>query len=233
MPVQMNTSQAHDVPNHSPLRNAEQPVPNGTFVPPVTVMLRGLGITEPELWRRKVTVNASFLRFLISEVVRRGEFDPDWYAERYPDVERARLAEQVRSLHQHYCTQGYFERRVPCELRCNPDWYCSHYEDVAKAFSLADAEALRNHYLTQGSWEGRAGTPEDQAEADRWLEAAIQAATAQSASLSDAPNKTTSPSYLPPSIEPLSSTIPIRSQQSASSAKQSRHPRIDQHAPGR
>lgn len=142
------------------------------YVPPITVVLRGLGLTELDLRRDKVTVSMAFLRFVISQIVRRAEFDPAWYAERYPDVEGARLAGQVASLHEHYYTQGYFEGRLPCELQFDPDWYRSRYEDVSLAFSPDDTDALRQHFRAQGWREGRAGTPEIRRDADRWLEAA-------------------------------------------------------------
>lgn len=141
------------------------------YVPPLSLLLRGLGIGERDLSRETATVSIPFLRFIISELVSRGAFDPRWYAERYPDVEGARLAGQVASLHRHYCTQGYFEGRLPTELPFDPDWYYSRYEDVAQTFSPADPEALRQHFEVQGWSEGRTGTPEQRKEADRWVEA--------------------------------------------------------------
>lgn len=148
--------------------------PETAYVPPVTVMLRGLGITESDLQQPAVAVSTSFLRFIIGELVSRGEFDAFWYASRYPDVEGARLAGEVPSLHDHYCKQGYFEGRLPRELPFDPDWYHSHYEDVSRVFSPADPDAMHQHYRTQGWWEGRSGTPEMCKDADRWLEAANQ-----------------------------------------------------------
>jgi len=152
----------------------EQPAPTKPrpgFVPPLNLLLRGLGITERDLGMETVTVSTAFLRFIISEIVSRGAFDPVWYADRYPDVEGARLAGQVASLHAHYCRQGYFEGRFSGEMPFDPDWYYSRYEDVARAFSPADPEALRRHFETQGCLEGRAGTPEQRKDADRWVEA--------------------------------------------------------------
>ncbi|MBV9756654.1 MAG: hypothetical protein JO047_06330 [Alphaproteobacteria bacterium] len=119
-------------------------------------------------------MSVRFLRFIVGELVRQGRFDPAWYAERNPDVEGARLAGEVASLHEHYCTTGYFEGRLPCELAFDADWYYSRYEDVSRAFSPADAEALVQHFRASGWREGRAGTPECRRDADRWLEAAGQ-----------------------------------------------------------
>ena len=168
--------QVHDEVSADVLVSApEQPAqsqPKTAYMPPIAVVLRGLGLTEPELRQETVTVSTCFLRFIISELVSRGEFDPAWYAARYPDVEGARLAGRVSSLHQHYCTQGYFEGRAPCELPIDPDWYHSQYDDVSQAFSPADFDAMCQHYRTQGWREGRAGTPGLRKHADRWLEAA-------------------------------------------------------------
>lgn len=144
------------------------------YVPPVTVVLRGLGITESDLNQASVTVSTAFLRFIVSQLVNRGRFDRAWYAEHYPDVEGARLAGLVSSLHEHYCTQGYFEGRVPCEVPFDPDWYYSRYADVSQAFSPADRDGLHQHFRSQGWWEGRAGTPDVRKDADLWLEAATR-----------------------------------------------------------
>jgi len=142
------------------------------YVPPVSLVLRGLGIANQDLGSETATVSTAFLRFLIGEVVKRGAFDPHWCAEHYPDVEGARLAGQVALLHQHYCVQGYFERRLPGELPFDPDWYYSRYDNVAQAFSPADPEGMRRHFETQGWDECRAGVPEVRKDADRWLAAA-------------------------------------------------------------
>jgi hypothetical protein len=144
------------------------------YVPPIDVILRGLGIGEAALRQERATVSVRFLRFLVGELVRQGRFDPAWYAERNPDVEGARLAGEVASLHEHYCTTGYFEGRLPCELPFDADWYYSRYDDVSRAFSPADPEGLVQHFRASGWREGRAGTPEFRRDADRWLEAAGQ-----------------------------------------------------------
>lgn len=142
------------------------------YVPPIELVLRGLGITDAEFRQERATVSTRFLRFILGELVRLGRFDPAWYAERNPDVEGARLAGEIPSLHEHYCTTGYFEGRLPGELPFDADWYYSRYDDVSEAFSPADLDALLQHFRSRGWREGRAGTPEFRRDADRWLEAA-------------------------------------------------------------
>lgn len=146
--------------------------PRTAYLPPIAVVLRGLGITELDLRQDKVTVSTQFLRFVVGYLVSRGEFDPSWYAEKYPDVEAARMAGLVNSLQDHYCTQGYFEGRMPCELPFDPEWYHGRYQDVAQAFSPDDVEGLHQHFRNQGWREGRVGVAEVRKEADRWMEAA-------------------------------------------------------------
>ena len=95
-------------------------------------------------------------------------FDQDWYAEKYPDVEGARLAGDVQSLLAHFKTAGYFEGRLPAELPFDPQFYRRHYRDIAETFPASDPEGMRAHFLTSGYFEGRAGTAEMLAEVERW-----------------------------------------------------------------
>jgi len=113
-------------------------------------------------------VTRTFLRVLIAELAARAHFDKDWYAETYPDVEGARLAGDVKSLHHHFKTSGYFEGRLPAELPFDPQFYRRHYKDIAESFPASDPEGMRVHFLTSGYFEGRAGTAEMLAEVERW-----------------------------------------------------------------
>jgi hypothetical protein len=141
----------------------------GEYLPPCKFLLEGLGIALADLQGTGTTsVSREFLRTLIGELVRRPRFDDSWYAENYPDVEGARLAGDIKCLHEHFTTTGYFEDRLPAELPFDPQWYRMYYRDIAEAFPSADPEAARTHFLTGGYFEGRAGTAEMLAEVDRW-----------------------------------------------------------------
>jgi hypothetical protein len=146
-----------------------------SYLPPLALLLDGLGTTELDLARPVARVNAAFLRFLLQEFARTLPFDPVFYARAYPDVEAARLAGEVPTLHEHFVTQGYFERRQPCGIPFDPREYYSGYKDLATAFDPADIYALRAHFMDRGWQEGRAGVSWQRGEAERWLGAARDA----------------------------------------------------------
>jgi hypothetical protein len=149
------------------------PVP---YLPPVSLVLAGLGVTELDLGKTQVTVSACFLRFLIGELARAMPFDGAFYSASNPDVEAARLAGDVASLHDHFIAQGYFEHRAPCRLPFDPFYYATHYDDLSRAFDARDATGLRRHYQGHGWQEGRVGVADQRPEAERWNQAARAAA---------------------------------------------------------
>ncbi len=142
------------------------------YAPPLALLLAGLGVTELDFAQETLSVRAGFLRFLIQEFARCLPFDPIFYARAYPDVEAARLAGDVPSLHAHFVTQGYFERRQPCAMPFDPADYVAMYPDLAHAYDPADIYALRAHFVGHGWQEGRVGVAAQMPEAERWLTAA-------------------------------------------------------------
>jgi hypothetical protein len=129
-----------------------------TPVVPVGRMLRLLGIDAADLDNATVSVKASGLRELLTEIARQQPFDPEFYADCYPDVEAARMAGMVSDLREHFVNSGFLEGRLPCEPPFDPVWYANYYPDLATAIPASDAKALRNHFITTGLVEGRAGT---------------------------------------------------------------------------
>ena len=142
------------------------------YVPPLALVLQGLDVTEMDFHGPRVSVSAPFLRFVLGEMARAMPFDASYYGDANPDVEAARLAGDVSTLHEHFVAQGYFERRQPHALPFDAFYYVSHYDDLAAAFNPKDALALHTHYQGYGWQEGRAGVSWQRADADRWVHAA-------------------------------------------------------------
>ena len=142
------------------------------YAPPLALILEGLNTTEPQLHGDDVTVDRRFLMFLLCEMARQMSFDAEFYADAYPDAVAMLLAGDVSSLHDHFVTQGYLERRQPRELSFSADYYASQYEDLARAFGPRDKMALLRHFTRHGWQEGRVATGDHRAEADRWVAAA-------------------------------------------------------------
>ena len=143
---------------HGPASAAHQPPPKAP-VTPAGRIFRLLGIEAAALDDTTVTVNAEGLSFLLRELARHQPFDPEFYAESYPDIEAARMAGKVADLHEHFVRSGFIEGRLPADPPFDPVWYVQHYPDIATAIPANDIAALRNHFITAGLIEGRAGTP--------------------------------------------------------------------------
>jgi hypothetical protein len=141
------------------------------YVPPLEIILRGLGLQKSDFEREDVIVSSRFLKFLISKLALFSAFDPVWYASAYPDVEAARLAGDIGSLKEHFISAGYFEGRLPSEPSFDPKWYRNHYKDIGDIFSDQDVEGLRNHFFSKGYYEGRIGARELNKAISEWLEA--------------------------------------------------------------
>ncbi len=157
------------------------------YLPPLSLVLAGLGICELDLVQPQVTVASSFLRFIFNELARLMPFDPAYYAAANPDVEAARLAGDVASLHDHFVTQGYMERRAPCDLPFDAFYYATHYDDLSRAFDPRDTAGLRRHYTGHGWQEGRVGVAWQRPDADRWTTAARVAQASIAADTPEAP----------------------------------------------
>jgi len=76
-------------------------------------------------------------------------FDPDWYAQRYPDAATGRL-----SAWRHYVRHGVHEGRQPNEY-LDLTWYLDQYDDVPRSLPMA-----LDHYLRVGPWEGKDPGPD-------------------------------------------------------------------------
>ena len=142
------------------------------YFPPVALVLQGLDVTELDFARSRVSVSSSFLKFIIGELARAMPFNPSHYAAANPDVEAARLAGEVATLHQHFVEQGYFERRCPHDLPFDSYYYVTQYEDLRNVFAQHDLSMTQTHFLNHGWQEGRVAVSWQRDEADRWVAAA-------------------------------------------------------------
>jgi hypothetical protein len=150
----------------NPLLNRSQP--DTPYIPPSSVVLAGLGITQFDLEHERVTVSAEYLRFLLGKIASLATVDPAYYRKRYPDVEGAKLANEISSYQAHFEQSGYIEGRLPHEVKFDPDWYYRAYHDLADVFEHGSTAALTEHFETVGRQEGRAGSAEDFEAAESW-----------------------------------------------------------------
>jgi hypothetical protein len=138
------------------------------YFPPARQLLGKLDITATDLMADRVTVDGAGLRRLIAEYARGFPFDAAWYGHANPDVEGARLAGDILSLHEHFVRSGYLEGRLPHRLPFDPVWYHGFYKDISVSFEIDNVAGMRRHFETGGFAEGRAGCEAMLADAESW-----------------------------------------------------------------
>lgn len=151
------------------LDHAQTAIPNlqSEAVVSASLLFRLLGITPDQLQHETITVNAKALRRLLQEVALGQMFDPEFYAQTYPDLEVARLEGRLSNLHDHYIQTGFFEGRLPSEPPFDAEWYATYYSDLKGEFGT-DRAALQNHFRTAGLAEARAGTEDSLPATETW-----------------------------------------------------------------
>lgn len=101
--------------------------------------------------------------------------DEAWYKETYLDVAEAVMAGDVASCREHFIRAGYFEGRLPSEPPFDEEWYLRRYPDLAEALRQGVLVSPKAHFIESGQREGRAGIPEHEVGAQKWVNLANKA----------------------------------------------------------
>jgi hypothetical protein len=109
----------------------------------------------------QLTVNASYDEFLhmIREILSVIEVDEAWYLEKYPDVGEGIKAGAVASARDHFMHNGYFEGRLPFEMKVDERWYLTQNPGVADYIRAGRLESGQQHFDYDGYREGRLPFP--------------------------------------------------------------------------
>ncbi len=82
-------------------------------------------------------------------------FDQSWYLSAYPDVAAAITKSGEMSAHDHYIRFGFFENRLPYEIKIDENWYRANYNDVGRAVTNKKFASAQDHFFRLGYVEGR------------------------------------------------------------------------------
>jgi len=81
--------------------------------------------------------------------------DSEWYLRANPDIAQAIDSGAVANAADHYVTYGYYEHRMPYEIKVDEAWYLGQYADVSEAVAKGVFGSAREHYYSVGFREGR------------------------------------------------------------------------------
>ena len=109
----------------------------------------------------ELTVTTTYTRFteLIRQLLQAVEVDEAWYVKKYPDVDDAIRIGKIVSAREHFLSDGYFEGRLPFQIKVDEAWYLEQNPGVAEYIALGKLESAQQHFDDNGYREGRRPFP--------------------------------------------------------------------------
>ncbi len=141
------------------------------YLPPFAVILGMLGLGRASLPiadTATVPVPFGILRMLLRGALAAVPFHEERYLNRNPDVAAAVFRGELRSGHEHYVTNGYFEGRAGADEEFAEAWYLDSNADVALAVSAGVFASAQEHYAEAGMYELRGPNPRADEELTPW-----------------------------------------------------------------
>jgi hypothetical protein len=141
------------------------------YLPPFTV-IRGLfgrkRDAPPIADDEPVTIPFGILRALLRGTLVSVPFQEERYLHLNPDVAAAVFRGEIRSGHEHFVTNGYFEGRHGAGEDFVEAWYLDAYPDVAMAIRAGAFASAHEHYTRVGLFELRGPNPRAEEELATW-----------------------------------------------------------------
>lgn len=104
-------------------------------------------------------IPASVFDMLIKAAIRLVYFDENFYLETYPDVRQAIASGACGGAKEHFEQYGYFENRMPYNIRLDEKFYLESNPDVNAAVASGALKTAESHFRTRGYGEGRLPSP--------------------------------------------------------------------------
>jgi hypothetical protein len=141
------------------------------YLPPFTVILGLLGSgssSAPIADGQTVTIPFGVLRLLLRGALAAMPFDEERYLHHNPDVASAVFRGEIKSGHEHYLVDGYFEGRDGVDDAFVEAAYLELNPDVASAVAAGIFASGHEHYVAKGVFELRGPNAAAEAEMALW-----------------------------------------------------------------
>lgn len=116
----------------------------------------------------KIQIDAPLLRQIISEALMNRPFNERAYRIANPDVDQACRSGTIKSAHEHFAFNGFFEGRSAGDAVVDEKWYVAAYPDLAVAARDGALSDLTRHFNETGRSEGRVCSALQLKERRRW-----------------------------------------------------------------
>jgi hypothetical protein len=109
----------------------------------------------------ELTVSTTYTKFtdLVRMLLQVVEVDETWYLEKYPDIAEAIRGGTIVSAREHFLSDGYFEGRLPFQIKVDEAWYLEQNPGVAEYIAQGKLESAQQHFDDNGYREGRRPFP--------------------------------------------------------------------------
>jgi hypothetical protein len=112
--------------------------------------LINLKLLIPSARTQYVAVDKDHLVDFLKPTLRQIFVDEAWYLATNPDVAEAIADGIVQDAKDHYISAGYYEHRMPYEIRVDGEWYLAQYADVQEAVKTGKIATPRD----RAPWRG-------------------------------------------------------------------------------
>ena len=126
---------------------------------PLYGQLLGRKLVVPSTRTGYIAVDQFLFFELMARRLQHVAVDTEWYLKTYPDLAEAIKSGAVKSAVHHYARFGYFEHRLPREIKVDEAWYLEAHPDVKEAISKKVYASAQEHYQIAGFREGRLPYP--------------------------------------------------------------------------
>jgi hypothetical protein len=106
-----------------------------------------------------IAVDQYFFNDCLRPLIGKIWLDEGWYLQKYPDVRQAIAKKIVKDAKDHFVRFGYFEHRLPYDIKVQEDWYLEQYPDIKNAIERKEIKSGQQHFEDVGFREGRIPHP--------------------------------------------------------------------------
>lgn len=124
------------------------------YIPPFEILKSYLRLSNI---KGEIVVSCSYenLIEMFRRLIAGVQVDEKWYLRRYPDIADAIKQGIVKSARRHFLDDGYFEGRVPFEIKVDEKWYLEANPGVADYVKRGLLTSGQQHFDENGYAEGR------------------------------------------------------------------------------
>ena len=124
------------------------------YLPPFE-FLKSKATTDTVNGQTMVHMSHDLLVEMLRSIIVNIDIDEAWYLQRYPDVASAVKAGTFKSAKDHFVNNGYFEGRMPFQIKVDESYYLNRNPEVAEFVKREQLANGQQHFDENGYLEGR------------------------------------------------------------------------------